>query len=257
MNLPRVHISREYEGYYRLFVSPRDQIDNVNCRVVSDSIYIKVADRSKASDIRIDVCPLPDRNINLTSYLDSLAHNTVSWKKISSPAPNVTNPEKGTINTAGLTGTYKYQYKMTSTCEPDSAIAYIHPLKDRFSRRINPIVVCKDEEKSRNINISHILGLDIDGGTWTYDDSNDIIKNNLKEIPSSSGYYGAMIFDAYQAWQKANTTGVTDFLFPAPDYYKGDAKAMKFVFHYTNTSSDSCIGNVNIDIEIIVTETMF
>jgi hypothetical protein len=232
-------------------VSSPEHIDDVNCRAASDSIYVRVAEHRKASDIRIDVCPSPDRPVNLTGYLDSLAYNTVNWTKISSPAPNVVNPEKGTINTADLTGTYKYQYKLTSVCEPDSAIAYIHPLKDRFSRRINPIVVCKDEAKSRNINISQILGLDIDGGTWDYPvNAGNIVTNNLK-INSS----GAIIFDAYKAWQDA-TAAINPIKIAYSIDYKGDTEAMKFVFRYT-APAGNCIGNTVKTIEIIVTKTMF
>jgi hypothetical protein len=246
-------ISRGDEGYYRLLVSSPERIDDINCRAASDSIDIRVAEQSTASDIRIDVCPSPERAIHLTSYLDSLAYNTVKWTKLSSYAPNLLNPKTGTINIAEMIGTYKYKYVMTSVCEPDSAIAYIHPLKNKLVRYIDTIVVCKDEKQSRSIQINQILGLNTQSGTWAYrDNATKRIENNLRVMPSTSSYYGAMIFNAYQAWEKAMDANETEFSIN----YRGDDKAMHFVFYYS--SDDLCIGQLsNKEIVIVVTDKIF
>ncbi|MDR0724993.1 MAG: hypothetical protein LBF59_03160, partial [Prevotellaceae bacterium] len=156
-------------------------------------------------------------------------------------APNVLNPNTGEINIAGITGTFKYKYSMTSKCGTSTAIAYIHPLKDRFLRRTDTVAVCKDELRSRNININRILGLEINGGTWSY---NPALNQYLKPFPISSSYSGTLVFDAYLAWQ--------DAAFPTSVYH-GDANAKKFSFTY-NTSG-SCVGGVfNKEIVIVVTE---
>jgi hypothetical protein len=241
-------VNSSHEGYYRMIVSSPTHIGNVNCRAMSDSVYVQVTGTSKFPDIRIDLCPLPDRTIHLSSFLDSLAYNTISWTKLQIGAPDINNPSTGAVNTAGMTGTFKYGYSMTSKCGVSSAIAYIHPLKNKFQRYIDTITVCKAEERSRNININSILGFDVNGGTWTYNspvNPDNTVASNVKTYPPTSSYYGALIFDAYQAWQDATHT----------DYsinYHGDATAKKFVFHYTATGS--CLGDVNKEIVIVVTE---
>jgi hypothetical protein len=244
-------ISSANEGYYRLIVGSPSSIGSVNCRAVSDSVYVKVIQMSKSSDIRLDVCPLPDRSIYLSSHLYSPAYNTVNWTKISFPAPNILDTQTGEIKTAGLTGTYKYVYSMTSKCGTSSAIAYVHPLKNAFRRTIDTIVVCKDEKRSRNVHINQILGLEVYGGTWDYDypvNPDDMVVSKVKTIPNTSSFFGAVVFDAYQAWVDASHTGYSI-------NYRGDTNAKKFVFHYI--ANDTCIGAVNKEIVIIVTGTMF
>jgi hypothetical protein len=240
-----------HEGYYRMIVSSPAHFDEPNCRAVSDSVHVKVTNTSKAPDIRIDVCPASGGNIKLTKFIDSLAHNTVAWEKCTASAPNILNPETGEINSAGLLYLSKYRYSMVSKCGKNSAIAYINPLKNRFPRHIDTIVVCKDEERSRSILINRILGLEIKGGTWTYPfNPGNTVSSNMKTVPVSSSYYGAEVFDAYQAWKDAQ-----DAVYSIN--YRGDANAKNFVFRYTAPADDSCIGAVSKDIVIVVTEKMF
>jgi hypothetical protein len=242
-------VNSSHEGYYRMIVSSPTHIGNVNCRAMSDSVYVKVAGAGKPADIRVDICPSPSRAIRLSSFLDTVAYNTLSWTKIQTGAPDI-NSATGEINTAGITGLSKYKYSMTSKCGTGTAIAYVYPLKNRLLRHVDTIAICKDEERSRNIHINSILGLDVNGGTWVYDNSvnpDNTVESNVKTYPSTSSYYGALIFDAYQAWHDATDT----------DYsidYRGDTGAKKFVFRYTAT--DSCFGNVDKEIVIVVTETM-
>jgi hypothetical protein len=139
-------------------------------------------------------------------------------------------------------------YSQTSKCGISSAIAYVHPLKTSNLRYIDTIVICKDEQRSRDIQINRILGLDLDTEDQilrVYEPDN-IIKQNLKPFAESSSYYGALVFDAYQAWMDETAT-IT---------YRGDSNAKKFVFRYTATGT--CIGtSITKEIVIVVTEMAF
>jgi hypothetical protein len=240
-----------HEGYYRMIVSSSAYFGEPNCRAVSGEAYVKVTNTGKLQDIRIDVCPAPGGNIRLTKFVDSLAHNTVVWEKRTASAPNILNPNTGEINSAGLLYLSKYRYSMVSKCGKNSAIAYINPLRNRFTRHVDTIVVCKDEERSRGVLINRILGIEIKGGAWTYPvDPGNTVSSNIRTVPASSSYYGAEVFDAYQAWKDAQ-----DAVYAIN--YRGDANARKFVFRYTAPAGDSCIGAVSKDIVIVVTEKMF
>jgi hypothetical protein len=238
-------VTKANEGYYRLRISSPAYIDHINCSAASDSILIKLGESARVPDIRIDVCPLPDRTVRLSSFLDSTAYNTVAWEKIS--APNI-SPNTGEIHTGMVTGTLKYKYTMRSACGENSAIAYVHPLKNRYLRKIDTIAICKDEQRSRNIQINQILGASLSAnGHWIYDNTvnpDNTVVSNVKTYPASSSYNGAIIFDAYQAWVDASNPA-----YSTP--YRGDTNAKMFVFRYTATGS--CIGNLNKEIVIVVT----
>jgi hypothetical protein len=202
----------------------------------------------KAPDIRIDVCPSPDRTMHMSNFIDSMAYNTVHWEKMSAAAPNILDPETGEINTGNVKCTCKYRYTMISTCEVHSAIVYVHPLKNRFIRKIDTIPVCKDEKRSHNIQINQIPGIDL-GGHWTYPaDGNGTIASNMKTYSSSSSYHGALVFDAYKAWMDATLSGHADY---AIANYHGDTNAKAFAFRYV--APGSCVGDVNKNIVIVVT----
>jgi hypothetical protein len=236
------------EGYYRMTVSAAANTGS-HCRAKSDSICVRILSPAKAPDIRIDVCHLPARQINLTAFTDTLEYTTVNWVNANHAGPVILNPHAGTINSAGLTGTFKYRYSLTSKCGTHSAMAYIHPLKNSFSRKIDTIIVCREQETNRYININRISGVELSGGTWSYPVNPDnTLSSNVTTFPASSNYHGAIVFNACKAWKEASN----------PAYatnYKGDTDAKRFVFRYS--AADSCIGNFSRDIVIIVTEKMF
>jgi hypothetical protein len=231
------------EGYYRMIVSSPTNIDKVNCRAVSDSVYVKVVGAGKVADIRVSICPLPDRPIRLSTFLDSLSNNTVTWSAVSQGAPAI-NSLTGEINSSNMKTTHKYMYSQTSKCGISSAIAYVHPLKTSNLRYIDTIVICKDEQRSRDIQINRISGLELNGGTWTY---NSELSPYIKAFSTSSIYRDALVFDAYLAWENTGDGYKLS--------YHGDGNAKKFVFHYNATGS--CVGNIDTDIVIIVTEVAF
>ncbi|MDR1594079.1 MAG: hypothetical protein LBS43_06290, partial [Prevotellaceae bacterium] len=243
-------------GYYRMLVSSPINIDNAVCRAASDSILVRMIPTTKAADIRVDVCPLPVRQIHLTKFIDTLKYTTVDWEKVSSAGPDVLDPHAGTINTQGVNSTYKYKYLLMSECGTSAAVAYVHSLKDRLQRKIAPIFICKEQETSAYVNINRILGLElgieVSGVTWTYPVNPDnVVTKNLISIPTSSPYSGAIVFNARAAWEDAVISGNTAY----DAGYAADPNAKKFVFRYT--VSGSCIGAVTKDIIIIVTEKMF
>jgi hypothetical protein len=253
---PISSISEANEGYYRMLVASLESIDNVNCRAVSDSVLVRTVPIIKATDIRIDVCPLQPGQIHLTSFTDSLDYTSINWVKANVAAPDLIDAQKGTINNQiiNINGTYSYKYSLTSKCGTSNAVAYVHSLKDKLNRKIDTIAICKDLEISTYVNINRILGLEFNAGVWSYpEDDSGAIDNNIisKSFPASSKYTDATVFDARQAWEDATVSGHADYIIN----YKGDANAKKFVFQYK--ADDSCIGDVDKKIVIVVTEKMF
>jgi hypothetical protein len=245
-------VNKTNEGYYRMLLGSNSSIDNANCRTVSDSALVRVVEVYKATDIRIDICPLPARKISLTSFVDTIDYTNVVWAKVTPAGPEILNTETGEINSQGLNSTHTYRYSLTSKCGTSSAVAYAHSLKDRCQRKIDTIVVCKNQATSRFVHINRILGLALDGGTWSYPfDAKNTISSNILSFPASSKYHGAKVFNAGKAWDEAIANNDADYAIN----YKGDANARKFVFRYS--VAGSCIGAVNKDIVIIVTEHLF
>jgi hypothetical protein len=239
------------EGYYRLRISSLTYIDHINCSASSDSIYIRAGEGKKLPDIRVDICPLPERQILLSRFIDSLAYNTVNWSKTSPSLPDI-DPKTGAVNSKRLIGTFTYRYTTTSLCGTYSAMAYLHPLKHPSSRKTDTIIICKDEDRSNRIQINQILGLDLSGGQWTYPVDNDAtVSSNVTTYPSSSAYHGALTFNGYKAWETATLSGDASFAID----YRGDTNAKKFVFQYT--ANGSCIGDISNNIVIVITEKLF
>jgi hypothetical protein len=244
--------SKDNEGYYRMLLGSTATIDNVNCHAVSDSIYVRVVENIKAEDVVIDICPFPARHIHLTNFIDTLNYTKVSWVKVNSSAPDILNPETGEINSQNLNSTYTYKYSLSSKCGTSSAVVYAHSLKNGCHHKIDTIVICKSQVTNRFIHINRILGLDLAGGTWSYPfDAKKIIESNVMSILASSKYNEAKIFDAHKAWEEATANSDTDYEIT----YKGDTSARKFVFRYTAVAS--CIGSVQKNIVIIVTDQAF
>jgi hypothetical protein len=244
-------VTKADEGYYRLIVSTSANINNANCRAVSDSILVKIGRVVTVPDIRIDICPSPAIAIRLSSFLDSLDFTSVQWTKTYPTIPNI-NATTGEINTGDFTNaTFTYRYSQESQCDTSSAIAYVHPLKNNILRNtIDTIVVCTNQELSQHVQLNQIFGLEF-GSELTYPvNPNNIVSSNVRLFPSSGSIYsGARIFNAFNAWKEAND--------PAYDItYKGDTNAKKFVFKYT-APQGSCIEGQSRTVVIVVTENMF
>jgi hypothetical protein len=232
-------------GAYKCFVIEGICREFSNTKIITREMPITY----KAPDIRIDVCPLPERQIRLTKFIDTIDKINIKWTKINSGSPDI-NPETGEINTQRINSTYTYRYSMTAKCGATSAIAYVHALKDKYPRKVDTIVICKDLSTSNSIHINRILGLELKGGTWSYPaDTKNTISSNIKSIPASSKYSGAIVFDAHKAWDEATDNNHIDYAIN----YKGDTNAKKFVFRYT--VADSCVGAISKNIVIVVTET--
>jgi uncharacterized repeat protein (TIGR01451 family) len=228
-----------------------------------DFSTVTVVRKFIAPDIRVDVCPAPTRNIQLTKFLDSLNYSNVTWAKVTSSAPAITSPE-GTINSAAFYyhSTYTYQYTYNTSlysieCGTTSARAYVQSLTNKLSRKIDTVVVCRHKELSAFINLNQLFGMDFGNGVsegWEYGSTvnpDSYLESSLpakvKRPTTPSIWAGSLIFDAIAAWTDAPSGyNIT---------YKGDTNAKKFVFRYT-PQTGSCIGQ-STTIVIIVTDKMF
>ena len=241
------------EGYYRLLVTRQGNINMVNCRASSDSIFVRVVIVAQVPDIRVHICPDPIRSVYLTSYLDSLDFTTVKWTEINSMSPHFvagTDVSTGELKTAdfGSNSTYTYTYKLSSQCGTTEAKAYIKVLGNNLHQTVkDTIVICRHLELSRSIQLNQLLGIEL-SGTWSYpDDPGSVILNNVDVIAAPSKYAGARIFNAQKAWSQATHTNY-DIT------YKTDSNAKQFKFRYT--TSTECGGPYVREFVIVVTDTI-
>jgi hypothetical protein len=238
--------SKADEGYYRMLVSSPTNIGSVNCRAASDSVYVHIVDKYVAPDIRLQICPSPPaRTVQLSKYLDSTDYDRIEWGQVS-PYPVIINPETGLFQDANLhiNSTYTFKYTLRSPphsgCGESTARVYMRVLNNRmFGRTVDTIVICSALATSRFVNLNQISGLEL-GGAWSYPkNTNNTVKNNIKEFTSPSKYAGAIVFNAQKAYAEAdNSYNVS---------YKGvSGKAFDFVY------TASCI-NVTKRVVLVVT----
>jgi hypothetical protein len=224
--------NKSNEGYYRLRIGKRGKIDMSNCCAVSDSIHLAVVETFKVPDIRIQLSPVPDRVINLTSFLDSISYATVLWDKFAQYAPailNGTQETTGSINSRDFNtiGTYTYKYTVMSQCGSSEAKVYIRTVKDKVFHIPDTISICKTHEMSKALNLNYILGLEL-GGAWVYDDTvnpDSTVFNNTTQMLPPSKYAGATIFNATKAWETASGSYSITYR------NQNSAKAFKFVYY--------------------------
>jgi uncharacterized repeat protein (TIGR01451 family) len=223
--------SKANEGYYRMSVSSQANIGSVNCRAVSDSVYVRIVDKFVAPDIRLQVCPSPPKHtVQLSGYLDSTDYNRIRWEQVST-YPVITNTETGLIYDANFhkNSTYTFRYTLLSPeysgCGSTTAKVYMRVLNDRmFGKTVDTITICSSLATSRFINLNQIFGLEL-GGSFTYpNDPDNVAQDNTKESTAPSQYAGAVVFNAQKAYDEAGS-----------DYdvtYKGVA-GKRFDFVYT------------------------
>jgi hypothetical protein len=221
-------VSSGDEGYYRLVVANEDNIGSYNCRAMSRVIHVRVVSGFVAPDIRVQVCPSPSGQVLLSSFLDSTDYNIIKWERITSFGPLLQDDEKGLIAGNFMKRyTYTYRYTLSSSssenCPPTSAKAYVHVLNDRILSKTDTItvVICKELDASKAVNLNQILGLEL-GGVWSYPDNDgNTVSDNVKVYPTSSKYAGARVFNAQKAYSEAGGS------------YGATVK--KFEFVYTGT----------------------
>jgi uncharacterized repeat protein (TIGR01451 family) len=239
--------SKADEGYYRISVSSQTNIGSVNCRAISDSVYVHIVDRFTAPDIRLQICPSPpDRSIQLSKYLDSTDYSRIKWEQISS-YPVIANTETGLITDGHFLKNTTYTYKYTllsppySGCGSSTAKVYIRTLNDHvLGKTVDTITICSALATSRFVNLNQIFGLEL-GDAWSYPkNANSTVTNNITTFVSPSKYAGAVVFNAQKAYAEADNSYDIS--------YKGVAsKAFDFVY-----TASSCV-NVTKHIVLVVT----
>jgi hypothetical protein len=193
------------------------------------------------SDIRIDVCPSPSRMINLTSFIEmpDSPGLQVNWTKINSAA-NIIDASQGTINSSDFAANrnQSFRYEVSSTCGVASAIAYVHTLTDKVSRRFDTITICKNHASAENISITGLFGVEA-SGVWLYDHLS--LDAHVQEI-STVPFTGAVIFNGKTAYNDASI-GFTP--------YHGDTSAKQFVFTY-KTDTAGCLNGEMYSVVVVV-----
>jgi hypothetical protein len=224
------NITPANNGYYRLRIGKSGNVGSINCCAISDSISIKITEKIRASDIRIQLSPVPGRIVNLSSFIDNTSYSGIQWDRLSQHAPAFignTDNTTGSINSSDFNNisTYTYKYSATS-CGSSDAKVYIRTVKDRIFRVPDTITVCGTHESSQTLNLNYILGLEL-GGQWLYDNTlnhDNTVSNNVTVVAPPSQYAGANIFNAAKAWETAPT------LYSIKYRNYNNAKIFKFVY---------------------------
>ncbi|MDR2425187.1 MAG: hypothetical protein LBD59_10775 [Prevotellaceae bacterium] len=213
-------------GYYRMVVADAANINSPNCCAASNIIRLRVVQAHVPPDVRIFVCPSPNMQINLSSYIDTMSFaHSILWQPASAAPPFVA----GTANTTGTLEagswthplTYTYLLKMTAgVLGSYQSKVYVHTVGS-YHKSIT-VHICKDLDESKTVQLNHILGLEAAGGTWNYpNDAASVFRNNITEI-NTGNLAGAKIFDAQAAYYQADAS------------YNYDATRKRFVFEYSN-----------------------
>jgi hypothetical protein len=236
-------VNKTDEGFYRLSVEPF-QTTGRACRAISDTVFLKVLKVTQVPDIRVKICPQLEKEVRLTSFLDSLDSNIIKWSKVNPTSPNI-NPVTGDVDIVNFLkhGTYTYKYSSSTKCGTTSAIAYINTVTDFVFNQIDTIMIDKNQELSKFINMNGILGLELNG-QWKYDEEvnpDDTVLSNVTMMLSPSIYSGAVIFNAQKAWNEAGSAYFIN--------YKGVNNARKFTFQY---KGGICAKNLTKTIVLIV-----
>jgi hypothetical protein len=197
----------ENKGYYRILVSNAGTLDSPECRVSSEIIYRDVIDIPKATDLRIIIPHMTSQQtVYLTGFLDTIYSPLVNWERYTAYAPGFTDKATGALYASDFTDKmiYTYKYTVSTKCGSTSAKAYILTSSKTSPANNKEIFICKDLESSKYVQLNQITGL-FDNGVWTYlDDTDGIIKSNVKTC--SSKYAGARIFNAQKAYDEAMKT---------------------------------------------------
>jgi hypothetical protein len=217
------------------------------CGEASKTAPVKIETLLAATDIRVDMCPSPEREVRMTSFLDSVDNVEIEWQKSNFSTPDV-DKFTGIVNSMSFkySSVYTYEYSLTANCGSSTAVAYINILDDKLIDRPDTIVICRNQDMSRTVQLNQILGLEL-GGTWEYPvNPENTVSSNVKVFASNSKYHGAYIFNAQKAWQEAlNSEYDTN--------YNGYVDAKKFVFRYV-APQGSCVENQSKTFVIVVTE---
>jgi hypothetical protein len=226
------------EGFYRVRMGKRGSAGTPKCCSVSDSVRLIATDVVKVPDIRIQLSPLPSRTVNLSNFIDSIPRTKIRWERATMYSPVIiagTETTTGSLNSEEFVNlnTYTYKYIATSQCGSSEAKVYIRTVKDKIFRISDTVMLCRNHESSKAVNLNAILGLEL-GGDWKYDatvNHDATVANNVTVAPSTSMYNGARVFDAVSAYKTAPA------LYSATYNGHNDAKIFKFMYISRTESS--------------------
>lgn len=208
-------------------------------------IGVQIMQSVRHTDIRVQLCTLPDRPLNLSSYIDTLYFVSVNWTRLG-PGSAATLPigQQGEVHTGGFSyGTYKYGYEVTNTCSTDRGVLYLSiSSRPVGGSSVDTLVVCKDF--AERINLKQLFGVEAQG-TWTYD---NLLKKHIVTA-TSQPYAGAMFLNGSAAHRDPDLDGFTTT-------YRTDTDARQFELTYTADPA-SCMGNKEIKIVVIITSVLF
>lgn len=211
---------------------------------VSASVLAKEGGIPRA-DIRAQIMATPHREVNLSSFLDTLFQYT-KWSIAKAPEVAPADKEKfekeGKLNTGIFVPgeTYGYRVRVEDECLTDSVTAYVKVLTDRvlYPRERTVTVCCSDEKVT---NLTAIIGIEAGQVEW-----------NIAPFEASN-YLGtssrnAVVYNIEKAYW--------DSSIPKFDHNGGVDNAMKITFYYKVKESTSVLNNEVYTLHLIITDKM-
>jgi hypothetical protein len=181
----------------------------------------------------------------------------VVWTRVYSSSPNFaagTTTTTGELPTAGFNlGTHVYRYNIRNTCATGSGTVYIKTLSNSVVGTVaDTVVVCRTMHMASYVQLTQMLGYELNG-VWSY----DVALNPFVDASGGlSQFPGSYVFDAIAAWEALKNNAAYKYT------YKNDANSAIFKFKYdtgtyANPPKQSCVGDMQKELVIIVTDKLF
>jgi hypothetical protein len=208
-------------------------------------------------DIRMQLCPSPARSIYLSGYLDTMHFVGVTWTRMYPSSPNFvgnTATTTGELSAGSFTlGTHVYRYNIQNTCATGTGTVYIKVIQNSVvGYTPDTVVVCRTMYMSSYIQLTQMLGYELNG-QWTYDPA---VSPFVGASGSGSPFEGSYVFNARAAWDALKDNVSYKY------QYLDDANSAIFKFKYNTGTyasppTQSCVGNMQKELVIIVTTKLF
>lgn len=202
MNKSIQNINEENEGYYMFGVGNETVINKTGCISVSDSVLLQLKHGSMISDVRVMLCPVPERQIMLKRYIDTVNVTDIIWKKKSALSPEAIGAD-GICNSRDIVqGVHTYRYTVKNECGEQSANFFIKSIVTENMLKLPPDTVSVCYEKAGQVQVNSIIGIEANGTIEL--EQSSAADNSYISINSNGG----IIYNGKKAFEFLGTNGI-------------------------------------------------